>query len=179
MDREVKAGQFYRHFKNKLYQIVTVATHSETREQMVVYQALYGNYKVYVRPYEMFVSEVDHIKYPEVQQKYRFEQVEFVLQEEIEEKQLERKAPAVSDSQQPVRQEGTVNPDLMRFLEAESFEEKITVLSSMKKRLNTQILQTIAISLDYTLQEGDIMDQYEAVMYYLETRVRYEGRRLR
>ncbi len=179
MDREVKAGQFYRHFKNKLYQIVTVATHSETREQMVVYQALYGNYKVYVRPYEMFVSEVDHIKYPEVQQKYRFEQVEFVLQEEIEEKRLERKAPAVSDSQQPVRQEETVNPDLMRFLEAESFEEKITVLSSMKKRLNPQILQTIAISLDYTLQEGDIMDQYEAVMYYLETRVRYEGRRLR
>lgn len=73
--RTLVMNGIYQHFKGKKYLVLLIAKNTETEEDMVVYQALYGDYGYFVRPYSMFVSEVDHEKYPDVKQRYRFELV--------------------------------------------------------------------------------------------------------
>ena len=71
--RELKINGIYKHFKGDYYLVQDIANDSETKEKMVVYRRLYGDGSLWVRPLDMFLSEVDHNKYTNVEQKYRFE----------------------------------------------------------------------------------------------------------
>lgn len=73
--REIQLHKVYRHFKGKYYIVEDIAYNSETMKKMVVYRQLYGNRELFVRDLDMFLSEVDRKKYPNVLCKYRFEEV--------------------------------------------------------------------------------------------------------
>lgn len=71
--RNLELNRIYKHFKGDLYLVTDIAIDSETNKKVVIYRALYGENTLYVRDYDMFLSEVDHEKYPDIKQKYRFE----------------------------------------------------------------------------------------------------------
>lgn len=200
-----KNGEFYRHFKNKLYQIITVAKHSETGEQLVIYQALYGDFGVYARPLEMFMSEVDHEKYPDVTQKYRFERVELssntVTETQVKDhtqreyaaenrnllENSEKQSLADSFEQsenmglssREEEYEGGINPKVLEFLDSEDFDERYNILVALRDEIDDQMINTLAVALDVVIPEGDIDDRYDQLKMCLRTRQRYESNRLR
>ena len=193
-DRTPKAGEFYRHFKNKMYQVIGVATHSETREKLVIYQALYDDFGIYARPLEMFISEVDHVKYPEVTQKYRFEKIDMTLtaqnttsdtiiqespnqtsEDQLSYTQTVSTSTVVSSSQAQEQEDDVqVNPKLLEFLDAETFDEKYNVLVSMRDEINDKLIDDIAVVMDVIIEDGDLMKRYDDLKFAIRTRQKYE-----
>ena len=73
--KTVNAGEFYKHFKGQLYQVRALAENSEDNTPMVVYQAMYAPFKIWVRPLSTFLEKLDKEKYPDAAQEYRFERI--------------------------------------------------------------------------------------------------------
>ena len=191
------AGEFYRHFKGNLYQIIGVAKHSETMEKMVVYQALYGDFGLYTRPLELFLSKVDKEKYPEAEQEYRFEkcvpgdaceQVQPVIKATermqetlsvVEAKQLEGQEP-IKATEIATDDEETVRPEILRFLDAEGAEEKLKVIRELRMDLDESLMTTIELSLDLLPDDKESLERrFDFAERTLEQRIRFEGSRLR
>ena len=192
-------GEKYLHFKNKLYQVIAVAKHSETMEPYVVYQALYGDFGVYIRPYDMFVSEVDHEKYPEVTQKYRFAYVDHTKNETLRTERAEHKKMPVNQNveqqenvpdvtaavstaelqeQNMIQRESDVeeqiNPWLLRFLDTDTMEEKYQIVCDIKNDITDRLIDDLAVAVDVVIPEGKLSDRYEQLKYCIRTRQKYE-----
>lgn len=203
-ERMLRPGQIYQHFKDKPYQIITIAEDTETRETMVVYQALYGDFKTYVRSLTMFLSEVDRDKYPQVQQQYRFElrkeapsaSVEAIASKHSSEAQSKtgrgegdlKKAnqgeeaqgiPASGDTTDLENTEGSINAVLLQFLEADTYGKKLEILTSNKKHMNDRLINDMAVALDCTIDEGPLEQRILGLEHCLQAMCRFEDRRLR
>ena len=177
-----RPGEFYRHFKNRLYQIIAVAFDAETEQQVVVYQALYGDYRVWVRPLEDFLSRTDREKYPEASQEWRFERT--VPEQEVSAPAgPEKKASGPQSSPVPevsAAEEGRTGTQvLLAFLDAETREEKKAALVSGMDRLTQRELDSIYMALDMPAQEGDVRTQVSGILSWMKTQERYESSRLR
>ena len=155
-----KKGELYRHFKGNLYEVIVIARDSETLEEMVVYKEMDGE-AVYVRPLRMFVSKVDHEKYPDVLQEYRFEHIQRIETEEI----IESEEEEVSN-----------NSMILDFLELTTASEKIQYLQSVREYINEEFLTVVAQSLEYVERDKSVIGRYEALIHYLKILARYEYR---
>ena len=150
MERRPVVGETYRHFKNKNYKIIAIAHHSETGEELVIYQALYGEGMVCARPLDMFVSEVDHEKYPDVKQKYRFEKI---------------KTPVL---------EMTIEDRMMKFFDEDTLEGKYQVLLTMREEITDTMIDNMAVVLDVVIPDGPIANRFDDLKHAIQTKQRYE-----
>lgn len=193
-----KPFEIYKHFKGMLYQIHGVALHSETGERLVVYQQLYAPYGLFVRPLDMFLSEVDHEKYPEVKQVYRFEKIQepaYEVQTKLgEQPVVKTEVTTVSEVEKQEQQiafeqsteQTSLEPDLgaeiellTPFFDADTYEEKLEVLVSLESKLTNSMIDTMAVCLDVEIKEGDIQSRYDELKGCLLTMEHFECNRLR
>ena len=211
-----KVHEIYKHFKGNLYQITAIAEHTETGELLVIYQAMYGEFKTYARPLSMFISRVDREKYPEVTQEFRFElqgpeaerqraalgvpsgaaadrKVAFVQEKTaadlketfVQEKAAADRKAASAKEKEKAADQGTaegefqLDPGVLEFLDADSYEEKLNILAGLHHRITDHMLTTMAISCDIEVGEGDIEERYSQLRNCLLTLQKYECKRLR
>ena len=190
-----RPNEIYRHFKGNCYRIMTLATETETGQTLVVYQALYGDYQMYARELSMFMSPVDKEKYPDVKQQWRFELVTFEASQQSPtpyvgqtqqvttsqaDQAKEYTISAAEQKQESSAQESLqVDPMVMKYLDADTYEDKLQILVAMRERLTDEMINTMSIAVDVEIPPGNINDRYEQLKYCLVTRERFECNRLR
>ncbi len=177
--------EIYRHFKGNLYQILTLAEHSETGETLVIYQALYGDFKVYARPLGMFTEEVDAAKYPAAGQRFRFELQKGPGAEYLGGAAVEPAGDQeLAGNQEPAGGQGSaevqeLDPLMLEFLDADTYEERLKILTALHHRVTHEMLTTMAVACDIEVSEGDLEERYESLRRCLLTLEKYECNRLR
>lgn len=231
MERIPRPGEFYRHIENKLYQIIAVAEHTENGDELVVYQALYGSYRIFATPLSLFNRKVDLRQYPRAGQEYCFEPVKFwsekhtmnrsfakeaegeeFLDEEYSDEDysdedygeedyreesdhkedVQGKIDSREDAQKGVdsgvddrekedkeRDSGEAIQWLERFLDAQGYEKQLEVLTQMRGKVGSRELASICLVLGIPVLSGDEDSQIANIKKHLETRMRYDTRRLR
>lgn len=192
------AGEVYRHFKGKMYKVQGIATHSETSEALVIYQELQGDHLLYARPYESFIEVLDHKKYENVYEKYRFTFIPTANEYDGDissDNSYERfpgndnsvagtnaatpKADSHIEEDKLQERESAESP-MLKFLDTDDFDEKYEILCNLKKQDITDILiDNLAVTLDVVIPEGTLEKRFDELKTCVKTRKQYESLRLR
>lgn len=159
MSIKPQVGETFRHFKGNNYEIITLAIDANSKEEVVVYQALYGEKGMYVRTLSNFMEELDNKQYPQVKQKYRFEKINKEVEEAIE--------------------EGTIHPKVLEFLDADNYIEKLQILADLREVITDSMINTIAFASDLEVPQGNIETRYNELRNCIATRNQFECTRLR
>lgn len=233
-----RAQEIYRHFKGGLYQVLTVAEHTETGEQLVIYQAMYGEFKIYARPLEMFAGPVDRVRYPEAEQEFRFQLQssegarrqsggdqdgpprEVLSQEpgngggyisntahrgdeagkdqaaeprgtesELQtaesrgaEPELQATEPHGAETElqaaEPRQEEPGLDPMVLEFLDARTYEQRLNVLAALHHRITNEMITTMSLCCDIEVEGDDVEQRYEELKQCLMMKERFEIKRL-
>ncbi len=201
MRHDPQPQEMYRHFKGNLYQVRCLAKHSETGETMVIYQAMYGDFQIYARELSSFMEEVDKEKYPNALQNYRFElfnadssplssraEGEYENNEHADGKhdgsghvqdnstKIPEDLPVKDNEKQ---EEPDIDPLVLQFLDADTYERRLEILSMLHSRIDDEMINTMAVATDIEIKEGDIEDRYNELKNCLLTFEKYECNRLR
>ena len=187
--------EVYRHYKGNLYQVIAVATHTETDEEMVVYQALYGDFRIYCRPLSMFMSEVGD----EGSGEYRFTPVREPGNAEAKgtfvfspEKGRTPAGPeAAADAEQPqksgvmsktIEEEAAelgMDPRVVAFLDADMASDRLRILDSLRGMATNDMIDIMAMAAGIDIEEGEPWDRFAELRECLKTVERFETSRLR
>lgn len=197
IERQVpKPFEIYRHFKGNLYQIISIAIHSETREVLVVYQALYGDFGIYARPLSMFLSNVDKTKYPDSKERYRFTKVKLVEKTAVSESPKHTTLPETlqcskktEDLNSSISIKNLIfNEDeqlkkaqalFMEFLDEDDFSKKRNILKAISGIATESMINNMAASLDLVANEPSQDGNIKMIDDYIRARIHFDGIRLR
>lgn len=202
-------NEVYKHFKGNLYKVIGIAKDSETNEKMVVYQALYGDYDLYVRPLEMFMSPVDTVKYPDVKQKQRFELIGVAPSSDNQSVAVPQEAAVaqMTDTSEiyggPTRATATyeapanvaatpaennwqadepsgLKPLVEEFLDADTVEARRRILVALQDTVDQDDITIMATVMDIEIDQSlELPERYRQLMKCLDTKGRFETLRLR
>ena len=189
-----KPYEIYTHFKGEKYQVITLAEQEETGEIQVVYQALYGEHKMYVRSLSSFLEETDQEKYPDADQKYRFlREGEKPVADQtyggpksVEKDGMHRSGTVEDRQSMEVVSEEEANPEdfvidplVIEFLDSDSSEERLNILAALHHRITDDMINTMAIAVDVEVNDGELENRYRELKNCIVTKERYECNRLR
>ena len=175
---------------------------------MVVYQAMYDTFQIYVRPLAMFMEEIDADQYPEARQKYRFELLQdmeltssFCPQDAVCPKPVctehtEQGPEQDGDEEGQTEEQETdelqacgqtaeseeqlqIDPLVMEFLDADTYEQRLNILAALRHRITDEMINTMAVAVDLEIKDGEVEERYEELKSCLLTFEKYECNRLR